>query len=240
MTKRVFITGATRGIGAAIAKAFAQQGHRVVVTYGHDDEAALSFHRDTGIATFKWDMGAFDTAPALVTELINAHGPFDILINNAGITKDAWLGKMEPSAWHRVIDTNLSSLFYVCQAVLPHMVNQTWGRIVNISSINALKGQKGQTNYAAAKAGMLGFTKSLAQEVAKWNITANAVAPGYTDTDMMRAVPQEILEKIKAEIPMRRFASVEDVASSVLFLASDAASYMTGQTLHVNGGHWMG
>lgn len=141
--------------------------------------------------------------------------------------------------WHAVIDTNLSSLFYTCRAVLPFMVRQSWGRIINISSINALKGQKGQTNYAAAKAGILGFTKSLAQEVAKFNVTVNAVAPGYTETDMIKGVPDAILEDLKKNIPLRRFASPEDIAKAVVFLASDDAAYMTGQTLHVNGGHLM-
>ena len=239
MPKVVLVTGGTRGIGAAIARMFLLKGYQVVVTYATNAKTAEEFTRITGVQAFKMDVRHFESYAHALQNLIETLGGVSILVNNAGVVCDGILSKMTPDMWHAVIDTNLSSLFYTCRAVLPFMVRQSWGRIINISSINALKGQKGQTNYAAAKAGILGFTKSLAQEVAKFNVTVNAVAPGYTKTDMIKGVPDAILEDLKKNIPLRRFASPEDIAKAVVFLASYDAAYMTGQTLHVNGGHLM-
>lgn len=233
------VTGGTRGIGAAVARRLKQEGHTVIASYAANDEAARVFFQETGIDIIKWDVSQFSLCLEQVGCLARKYESLDILVHNAAITRDASLAKMTPEMWHQVIDTNLSSAFYLCQAVLPYMKDKAWGRVILMSSINALKGQRGQTNYAAAKAGLLGFTKSLAQEVAKYGITANVVAPGYTDTDMVRAVSPDILDKIVAQIPAGRLGAPEDIAHMVAFLAEKASGYMTGQTLHVNGGHWM-
>jgi acetoacetyl-CoA reductase len=239
VSKVALVTGGTRGIGAAITKALKNQGHHVIATYARNEDAAHQFERDTGIRTVQMDVSSFETCSEALNQLVSAQGGVSILVNNAGITRDALLSKMTPKDWHAVLETNLLSVFYTCRSVLPFMVNQNWGRIINISSINAVTGQKGQTNYAAAKAGLLGFTKSLALEVAKFGVTVNAVAPGYTETEMIKSVPESILEDLKQKIPMRRFGCAEDVANVLSFLVSEHAGYITGQTIHVNGGHLM-
>jgi len=240
MARFVLITGGTRGIGKAMAEAFKKQGDTVVSTYVKNDEAAQKFQNTTGIAAFKWDVSQPDTIEEKGSEILNRFGPPQVLINNAGITRDALLIKMTPSMWRDVIDTNLSSLFYMTSWAVPLMIEKnTGGRILNLSSVNALTGQKGQTNYAAAKAGILGFTKSLALELARFHITVNAIAPGYTETDMVKVVPQEILKTITASIPLKGLGSPKDIASMAVYLASDEAAYITGSTLHINGGHFM-
>lgn len=237
--KSALITGGTRGIGAAISKLFHAKGYHVLATYAHNTEKANSFSSETGIATLKWDIADTQTYASAQKTVLDTVGPIDILINNAGITRDALLSKMTPDMWHSVIATNLTPLFYLCQWVLPFMREKKWGRIVNVSSINAFKGQRGQTNYTAAKAGVLGFTKSLAQEVIQSGITVNAIAPGYTETDMVAAVPDTVLEKIKKQIPAGRLGTAQEIAYAALSLARDEASYITGATLHINGGHLM-
>ena len=239
MSKVALVTGGTRGIGAAIAKMLTFQGHKVIATYARNEEAAQRFARENDILVIKLDVSCFEACAEGLSRLLSETSGISILINNAGVTRDALLSKMLPEDWHSVLDANLASIFYTCRSVLPFMVDHAWGRIVNISSINAVTGQKGQTNYAAAKAGLLGFTKSLALEVAKFGVTVNAVAPGYTETDMLKSVPEAILEDLKSKIPMRRFGYTQDVAEAVCFLVSEHAAYITGQTLHVNGGHFM-
>lgn len=238
--RTVLVTGGTRGIGAAIARLFKQSGYHVLSTYANNDEKAKEFSKETDIQVCKWNVAnhnSYKTAQEAVSKVL---GSIDILINNAGITQDALLSKMTPQMWQSVIDTNLTPLFYLCQWALPSMKQHNWGRIINISSINAFKGQKGQTNYAASKAGVIGFTKSLAQEVMQHGITVNAIAPGYTQTDMVAAVPDAIQEKIKKQIPAGAFGSAQDIAHAALYLASSEAGYITGTTIHVNGGHFMG
>lgn len=237
--KSALITGGTRGIGAAIAKLFHAKGYRVLATYANNTEKANSFSRETGITTLKWDITNTQIYASAQKTVLDTVGPIDILINNAGITRDALLSKMTPDMWHSVIATNLTPLFYLCQWVVPFMSEKQWGRIVNLSSINAFKGQRGQTNYTAAKAGVLGFTKSLAQEVIQSGITVNAIAPGYTETDMVAAVPDTVLEKIKKQIPAGRLGTAQEIAYAALSLAQNEASYITGTTLHINGGHLM-
>lgn len=240
MTGRVaLVTGGTRGIGAAIAKALREKGHKVAVTYHGNDERAKAFTAETGIPAFKWDVADFDACQAGVARVEAELGPVDILVNNAGITRDATLVKMTREMWEEVIATNLSSCFNMAKAVFPGMRERGFGRIVNISSINGQAGQYGQTNYAAAKAGMIGFTKALALEGARYNVTVNAVAPGYIDTDMVAAVPQHVLEKIIARIPVGRLGKPEEIARAVVFLTDDEAGFITGATIAVNGGQHM-
>lgn len=239
VSKVALVTGGTRGIGASIANILNNQGYQVIVTYARNKGNAEQFERDTGIRTVQMDVSCFEACSEGLDQVVSESGGISILVNNAGITRDAFLAKMTPQDWHAVLETNLLSVFYTCRSVLPFMVNQNWGRIINMSSINAVTGQKGQTNYAAAKAGLLGFTKSLALEVAKFGVTVNAVAPGYTETEMIKSVPEAILEGLKQKIPMRRFGCAQDIASVVGFLVSEDAGYITGQTLHVNGGHLM-
>ncbi len=233
------VTGGTTGIGAAIAEELAAAHFTVAASYGHDDATAEAFAARTGIRTFHWDVADDAQCADGVRQVEAALGPIDVLVNNAGITADAMLHKMQPDAWRRVLGTNLDGCFYMCRAVVPGMRARARGRIVNISSVNAQTGQLGQTNYAASKAGLIGLSKSLARENAAFNITVNVVAPGYTDTAMTRAVPAAILEKIVAGIPLKRMAKPVEIAKAVAYLVSDDAGYITGCTLPVNGGLFM-
>ncbi|MFA6125580.1 acetoacetyl-CoA reductase [Sphingomonas sp.] len=233
------VTGGTSGIGAATAESLKAAGLRVIATYSGDVERAAAFEARTGIQVRRWSVADFGACQDGVAEIERVFGAVDILVNNAGITRDATLAKMTPFQWTEVIDINLTSCFNMARAVFPGMCARHFGRIVNISSINGQAGQYGQTNYAAAKAGMIGFTKSLAQEGARHGVTVNAVAPGYTDTDMVRAVPADVLEKIIARIPVGRLATPAEIARCVLFLAAEDAGFITGATLSVNGGQLM-
>ncbi len=240
MSRLALITGGTRGIGAAISKAFKKNGYEVVVSYAHNDNAAESFTKETGIKAYKWDVSDLKQCEKGIEDIakdLKRHP--DILINNAGITKDSMLHKMPEEYWHDVLKTNLDSCFNMSRSVIRYMREAGFGRIVSISSINAQNGQVGQTNYSAAKAGMLGFTKSLARETASKGITVNAIAPGYMKTEMTDAVPRDVMEAIIAQIPVRRLGRPEEIARTVLFLASDDAGFITGETISVNGGHHM-
>ncbi|SHK21228.1 3-oxoacyl-[acyl-carrier-protein] reductase [Roseomonas rosea] len=240
MSRVAIVTGGTRGIGAAISRALHAEGHKVAANYAGNEEAAAAFHRDTGIAVFKWDVSDFDACAAGVARVADELGLVNILVNNAGITRDSMLHKMTLEQWRAVIGTNLNSLFNMTRPVIEGMRERGFGRIVNISSINGQKGQIGQTNYSASKAGDIGFTKALAQENARKGITVNAVCPGYTETDMVRAVPQDVLEKsILSQIPVGRLGQPEEIARCVLFLASEQAGFITGSTLTVNGGQYL-
>jgi len=240
MARVALVTGGTRGIGAAISVALKQAGYAVAATYGGNDEAAKAFTAETGIPAFKWDVGDFDACRAGVEKVAAEVGPVDVLVNNAGITRDGTLHKMSQENWRAVIATNLDSLFNMTRNVIEGMRDRGFGRVISISSINGQKGQFGQANYAAAKAGLIGFTKSVAQENANKGITVNAVAPGYIGTEMVRAVPEEVLKsKILPLIPVGRLGEPEEVARCVVFLAGDEAGFITGSTLTVNGGQYM-
>jgi len=240
MTRVAVVTGGTRGIGAAISKALKAADYRVAANYGGNDAAARKFQDETGIATYKWDVSSYEACAAGLKKVETDLGPVEVLVNNAGITRDTMFHKMTVEDWQSVINTNLNSLFNICRPVIDGMRTRGFGRIVNISSINGQKGQMGQVNYSAAKAGEIGFTKALAQENARKGITVNAVCPGYIGTDMVRAVPKEVLDKsILPQIPVGRLGEPEEIARCVVFLVSDAAGYITGATLSVNGGQYM-
>jgi acetoacetyl-CoA reductase len=239
MVRVAVVTGGTRGIGAAISEAFHKAGYKVAATYQGNDKAAEEFSAKTGIATFKFDVGDFASCQEGIAKIQTSLGPIDVLINNAGITRDAFLHKMTAQQWRDVIATNLDSVFNMSRLVVEGMRERNFGRIVNISSINGQTGQIGQTNYSAAKAGIIGFTKALALEVANKGVTVNAVAPGYIDTDMVRAVPPEVLEKIVAKIPVKRLGKAEEIASMVLFLSADEAGFTTGATFTLNGAQYL-
>ncbi|MCP4328737.1 MAG: acetoacetyl-CoA reductase [Alphaproteobacteria bacterium] len=239
MARVALVTGGTRGIGAAISAALQDAGYTVAANYGGNDEAAAKFKEATGINAYKWDVGDFDACQAGVAKVEAELGPIDVLVNNAGITRDTTLHKMDAGKWGDVIRTNLDSAYNLTRCVIEGMRERGFGRLVNISSVNGQKGQLGQSNYAAAKAGLIGFTKSVAQENARKGITANVVAPGYIGTEMVRAVPEKILEQIVAQIPVGRLGEPEEIAKCVLFLAADDAGFITGSTLSVNGGQYM-
>lgn len=240
MARVAVVSGGTRGIGAAIGKALAKAGYRVAAVYHGNDEAAAKFKSETGIPVYKWDVSDYEACAAGLAKVTSDLGPVEILVNNAGITKDAMLHKMKPEQWYAVINTNLNSLFNMTRPVIEGMRERGFGRIVNISSINGQKGQMGQANYAASKAGDIGFTKSLAQENAKKGITVNVIAPGYIGTEMVQAVPKDVLEKtILPQIPVGRLGEVEEIARGVLFLVADEAGFITGATLTINGGQIM-
>jgi acetoacetyl-CoA reductase len=240
MARLAIVTGGTRGIGAAISKALKAEGHKVIANYAGNDEAAHRFGKETGITTMKWDVSSYEACAGQLEAIAKEHGPVEILVNNAGITRDAMFHKMTPQQWSEVINTNLNSLFNMTRPVWDGMRAQGFGRIVCISSVNGQKGQMGQVNYSAAKAGDMGFVKALAQEGAAKGITVNAVAPGYIGTEMVRAIAPEVLEKrILPLIPTGRLGEPEEVARCVVFLASDAAAFITGSTLTVNGGQYM-
>ncbi|MBU6234540.1 MAG: acetoacetyl-CoA reductase [Alphaproteobacteria bacterium] len=240
MTKKVaVVTGGTRGIGAAISKALLAEGYAVAASYHGNIDAANAFREQTGAGVFKFDVGNYKECMEGVSAIERELGPVSILVNNAGITKDGMLHKMEPDAWHAVMETNLTSCFNMCRAVVAGMRERNWGRIINISSINGQKGQLGQTNYAAAKAGMIGFTKALALEGAAKGVTVNAICPGYIETEMTGAMKQEVLDSIIRTIPVARMGKPQEIADIVAFLASDKASFITGATITANGGQYM-
>src|SRR3979490_2906977 len=240
MARVALVTGGTRGIGAAISKGLKAAGYKVAASYAGNDTAAEKFKAATGIPVYKWDVSSFDACAAGVKEVEADLGPIEILVNNAGIARDAMFHRMKPEQWTAVINTNLHSLFNMCRQVIEGMRSRRFGRIINISSINGQKGQTGQTNHSASKAGERGFTKARALESARSGITVNAVCPGYIATEMVKAVPQEVLDKsILPQIPIGRLGEPDEVARCVLFLASDDAGLITGSTLTANGGQVM-
>jgi len=239
MSRVAVVTGGTRGIGRAISEALKGAGYTVAANYAGNDAAAQAFSKETGIPVYKFDVGDFAACEAAVKKITEDLGPIDILVNNAGITRDTTLHRMTPLQWQEVIQTNLTSCFNMCRCVIDAMRARNFGRIVNIGSINGQAGQYGQVNYAAAKSGIHGFTKALALEGAAKGITVNAIAPGYIDTDMVRAVPEEVLKKIIARIPVGRLGRPEEIARGVLFLVADEAGFITGSTLSINGGQHM-
>ena len=239
MGRVAIVTGGTRGIGEAISVALKEAGYEVAASYAGNDEAAKRFTDKTGIRTYKFDVSDFDQCTDGVGRISKDLGPVDILVNNAGITRDGTMHRMSFDQWNAVLQTNLSSCFNMCRCVIEGMRERNFGRIVNIGSVNGQAGQYGQVNYAAAKSGIHGFTKALAQEGAAKGITVNAIAPGYIDTDMVRAVPEKVLEKIVATIPVGRLGRPQEIAKAVLYLVDDENGFMTGSTLSVNGGQHM-
>lgn len=239
MSRVAVVTGGSRGIGEAISLALKDAGFQVVATYAGNDEKAAKFTEDTGIPTYKFDVGDYEACQAAVQKIESEVGPVEVLVNNAGITRDSTMHKMTFDQWDQVIKTNLTSCFNMCKAVFDGMRGRSFGRIVNIGSINGQAGQYGQVNYAAAKSGIHGFTKALAQEGAAKGITVNAIAPGYIATEMVRAVPENVLEKIVARIPVGRLGEASEIARGVAFLVSDNAGFITGSTLSINGGQHM-
>ncbi len=240
MARVAVVTGGTRGIGAAITKALKAAGYKVGAVYAGNDEAAGKFKAETGIAVYKWDVSSYDACIAGLKQVEADLGPIEVLVNNAGITRDSMFHKMKLEQWRAVIDTNLNSLFNMCRPVIEGMRARGFGRIVNISSINAQKGQFGQSNYSAAKAGEIGFTKALAQENARNGITVNAICPGYIGTEMVAVIPPDVMEKkIIPQIPVGRIGEPAEVARCVVFLAADEAGFITGSTLSINGGQYM-
>ena len=238
--KLTLVTGGTRGIGRAISIMLKKSGHEVIANYGHNDQSANEFEKESGIATMKWDVSNFAECEKFAREIEQKYGrPISVLVNNAGITKDSMMHKMGVESWEDVINTNLNSCFNMCRAVINPMRENGFGRIVNISSINGLAGMVGQTNYSAAKAGVMGFTKALAKESASKGITVNAIAPGYIKTDMTDMVPQAVLDKITEQIPVKRLGNPDEIARAVIFLVAEDAGFITGQTLSINGGHHM-
>lgn len=239
MGRVALVTGGSRGIGAAIAKALLAEGYTVAATYGGNDEAAAAFTAETGIKTYKWSVADYDACAAGIAQVEADLGPVEVLVNNAGITRDAMFHKMTPQKWKEVIDTNLTGLFNMTHPIWGGMRDRSFGRIINISSINGQKGQMGQVNYSAAKSGDLGFTKALAQEGAFKGITVNAICPGYIGTEMVRAIDETVLKtKIIPQIPVGRLGEPEEIARCVVFLASDDAGFITGSTISANGGQF--
>jgi len=239
MHKVALVTGGTRGIGAEISKALKDAGRTVIASYASNDDAAKAFAAETGIEVTRFDVASYEACDEAVKRITAEFGPITILVNNAGITRDSTLAKMTRKMWDEVIDTNLGACFNLCHLTFDAMKAEKFGRIVNIGSINGQAGQYGQVNYAAAKSGIHGFTKALAQEGARFGITVNAVAPGYVDTDMVRAVPPDVLAKIVARIPVGRLGHADDIARGVVFLTGDNADFITGSTLSINGGQHM-
>jgi acetoacetyl-CoA reductase len=239
MARVALVTGGTRGIGAAVSAALQEQGRIVIANYAGNDQAATAFHEQTGIRVAKFDVSDFEACQRAIERITADVGPVEVLVNNAGITRDGTLQRMSRDMWQAVIDTNLGSCFNLCKLTFPGMRERGFGRIVNVGSINGQAGQYGQVNYAAAKSGIHGFTKALAQEGARFGITVNAIAPGYVDTDMVRAVPADVLEKIVARIPVGRLGRAVDIARGVAFLTADEAEFITGSTLSINGGQHM-
>jgi acetoacetyl-CoA reductase len=239
MSRIALVTGGTRGIGEAICLALKEAGYKVVATYAGNDEKANQFSETNDIPVYKFDVGDYDACQSSVAQIESDVGPVEVLVNNAGITRDGTMHKMTFQQWNEVIQTDLTSCFNMCHAVLNGMRDRGFGRIVNIGSINGQAGQYGQVNYAAAKSGIHGFTKALAQEGAAKGITVNAVAPGYIATEMVRAVPENVLEKIVARIPVGRLGEADEIARGVAFLVSDDAGFITGSTLSINCGQHM-
>ncbi len=239
MARTALVTGGTRGIGAAICKALKAAGYDVAANYAGNDEAAKTFSAETGIPAYKWSVADPDACIEGIARVEADLGPIDILVNNAGITRDGMFHKMTREQWREVIDTNLNGLFNMTHPIWPGMRERRFGRVINISSINGQKGQVGQVNYSAAKAGDLGFTKALAQEGARFGITVNAICPGYIATEMVMAVPEKVREAIISQIPVGRLGEPEEIARCVAFLAADEAGFITGSTLTANGGQYM-
>jgi acetoacetyl-CoA reductase len=239
MSRVAIVTGGTRGIGEAISLALKDHGMKVAATYAGNDAKAEAFSKRTGISVYKWDVSDHEACQAGCKRVADDLGPVDVLVNNAGITRDGTILKLTYEMWREVIDVNLGGCFNMAKAVFPGMRERKYGRIVNIGSINGQGGQYGQVNYAAAKAGIHGFTKALAQEGARANVTVNALAPGYIDTDMVAAVPPDVLEKIVAKIPVGRLGRADEIARGVLFLCGEDAGFITGSTLSLNGGQHM-
>ena len=239
MGRIAIVTGGIRGIGKAICEALKKAGYTVAAGYQGNDEAATRFKSETGIPAYKWDVADFNACHKAVSQIVRDLGPVDVLINNAGITRDGTMHRMTFENWNAVIQTNLTSCFNMSRAVIESMRERKFGRIVNIGSINGQAGQYGQVNYAAAKSGIHGFSKALAQEGAAAGITVNAIAPGYIDTEMVRQVPPQVLEKIVARIPVGRLGTVEEIARAVVFLVADESGFITGSTLSINGGQHM-
>ena len=239
MTKTAVVTGGTRGIGLAITQQLKAAGSKVAALYAGNEAAAEAVRKDLGVLCIKADVGDFEAVGAAFAEIEKTLGPIEVLVNNAGITRDGMLHKLTPGQWSEVIRADLDSVFNTSRHVIDGMRDRNFGRIINISSINGQKGQMGQTNYSAAKAGVIGFTKALAQETARKGITVNVIAPGYIDTDMVAAVPEKALEGIIASIPVGRLGKAEEIAGAVLYLASDGAAFVTGSTLTINGGQYI-
>ena len=239
MSKVAIVTGGSRGIGAAISIALKNAGYSVAANYAGNDEAANKFKSATGINVYKWDVSSYDACTAGLKQVETDLGPVEVLVNNAGITRDAMFHRMTREQWQEVISTNLNGIFNMSHPVWPGMRDRKFGRIINISSVNGQKGQAGQVNYSAAKAGDIGFTKALAQEGARAGITVNAICPGYIGTEMVRAVPEEVLKtKILPQIPVGRLGEPDEIARCVVFLASDDAGFLTGSTISANGGQF--
>ena len=240
MARVAVVTGGSRGIGAAVSKALKAAGYHVAAVYHGNDAAAAAFKAETGIAVYKWDVSSFEACSAGLAQVVKELGPIEILVNNAGITKDGMFHKMTAEQWYGVINTNLNSLFNMCRPVIDSMRERNFGRIINISSVNGQKGQMGQTNYSAAKSGDIGFSKALAQENAKKGITVNVICPGYIATEMVKAIAKDVIDKaILPHIPVGRLGEPEEIARCVVFLASDEAGFITGSTLSANGGQYM-
>ncbi len=238
MSKVAIVTGGTRGIGRAISIELKDRGYAVAANYGGNDEAASKYHEETGIPVFKWDVGDYEACAAGVKQVEEQLGPISVLVNNAGITRDAVLHKMTPQQWKNVIHTDLESVFNMTRNVINGMRDRNYGRIISISSVNGQKGQIGQSNYAAAKAGIIAFSRTIAAENAKKGITVNVVAPGYINTEMVQAVPEKVLESIIAQIPIGRLGRAEEIAKCVAFLAGDEVGFITGSTISANGGQY--
>ncbi|WP_417261262.1 beta-ketoacyl-ACP reductase [Celeribacter sp.] len=239
MSRVALVTGGSRGIGAAISMALKEAGYAVAATYAGNDEAAAKFTEETGIKTYKWSVADYDACAEGIATVEADLGPVDVLVNNAGITRDAPFHKMSREQWQEVMDTNLSGVFNMTHPLWPGMRERKFGRVINISSINGQKGQFGQANYSAAKAGDIGFTKALAQEGARAGITVNVICPGYIATEMVMAVPEKVRESIISTIPVGRLGEPEDIARCVVFLASDEAGFITGSTITANGGQYL-
>lgn len=238
MSRVALVTGGTRGIGGAVSKALKEKGYTVAANYGGNDQAAAAFREKTGIATYKFDVGDFDACGEAVAEIEKDLGPIDVLVNNAGITRDGMMHKMTKEQWDAVINVDLTSCFNVTRHVLDGMRNRGFGRIISISSVNGQKGQMGQANYSAAKAGVVGFTRALAQETARKGVTVNCIAPGYIDTDMVADVAEDVMKGILSHIPVGRLGRAEEIAHCVTFLADDLAGFITGSTVSANGGQY--
>ena len=239
MSRTALVTGGSRGIGAAVSIALKAAGYKVAATYAGNDEAAGKFTAETGIKTYKWDVGSYDACAAGISQVEADLGPVEVLVNNAGITKDAMFHKMTPDQWNAVINTNLTGLFNMTHPVWGGMRDRKFGRVISISSINGQKGQAGQVNYSAAKAGDIGFSKALAQEGARAGITVNVICPGYIGTEMVMAIDEKVLaERIIPQIPVGRLGTPEEIARCVVFLASDDAGFITGSTISANGGQY--
>ena len=238
-TRTAIVTGGTRGIGKAISIALKAAGYKVAATYGGNDEAAKNFQEATGIDVFKFDVSDYDACEAGIGDIEAEHGPVAVLVNNAGITRDGMFHKMSADQWRAVLSTNLDSAFNMTRPIINGMRDRGYGRIINISSINGQKGQFGQANYSAAKAGLIGFTRALSQETARKGITVNAIAPGYIATDMVAAMDEKVLDSIVGQIPVGRLGTPEEIASAVVFLAGEQAGFMTGAVLTMNGGQYI-